>query len=206
MTLANTLSTSYSAPLAHLCVLIKSPQTYIEAYESYQKQSFRNRMYITASSGIQMLSVPVEHLNKQPIRDTKIAYREPWARNHFRTLQTCYNSAPYFMYYCDEIQDALNTNYKYLFDLNQHLLQIICKVIHIQEPQTTSGWINSKKDEIDLRTELQDKKHIPLLTPEYPTLFDNKITNPAILSGFDLVFKLGPEGRDFLNKCELTLI
>ncbi|MEZ5171932.1 MAG: WbqC family protein [Bacteroidia bacterium] len=139
MTLTHKLSTSYSAPLAHLCILLKAPETCIEAHESYQKQSFRNRMYIATSSGIQMLNIPIEHVKGQSIKDTKIAYREPWARNHFRTLQTCYNSAPYFIYYCDEIENALNTNYKYLFDLNQHLLHIICKVIHVKVPETTSG-------------------------------------------------------------------
>ncbi|MEZ5171931.1 MAG: hypothetical protein R2850_00065 [Bacteroidia bacterium] len=65
--------------------------------------------------------------------------------------------------------------------------------------------MDSQKDEIDLRAAIQDKKTIHLISPDYPSLFDVKISNPAILSGFDLVFKLEPESQDFLEQCELTI-
>ena len=81
------LSTAYFPPVSYLSLLARdmtlSPDrvlpshVFLEACENYQKQSYRNRCYILAGDGVQMLQVPVKHslkgevpLSSTSLRDT----------------------------------------------------------------------------------------------------------------------------------------
>ena len=54
------LSTAYFAPVAYYALLFHEPEIMIEANENYNKQSYRNRMFIGTDQGPLALSVNVE--------------------------------------------------------------------------------------------------------------------------------------------------
>ena len=55
------LQTTYFGPIQWYQKLYRYDQTLIEQYDSYQKQTYRNRCVIATANGLQALTVPVEH-------------------------------------------------------------------------------------------------------------------------------------------------
>ena len=53
----------------------------LEACENYQKQSYRNRCYILAGDGVQMLQVPVAHGGKAGGCPADASLRDPVRAN-----------------------------------------------------------------------------------------------------------------------------
>ena len=90
------LSTAYFPPVAWMALAARdftlSPDrvlpsvVQLEACENYQKQSYRNRCYILASDGPQMLQVPVVHGPSPAIRDVMVDYSTPWVIRTQRAL------------------------------------------------------------------------------------------------------------------------
>ena len=97
------LSTAYFPPVSYLALLARemtlSPdrvlpsQVSLEACENYQKQSYRNRCYILAGDGVQMLQVPVVHGDSWLITDVRVDYSTPWVVRTQRALDTAYETA-----------------------------------------------------------------------------------------------------------------
>ena len=55
------LSTTYFGPVQWYQKLYRSDEVQIEQWESFQKQTYRNRCLIATTQGVQALTVPVEH-------------------------------------------------------------------------------------------------------------------------------------------------
>ena len=55
------LQTTYFGPIQWYQKLNRFDRCIIEQYDSYQKQTFRNRCIIATANGPQVLTVPVEH-------------------------------------------------------------------------------------------------------------------------------------------------
>lgn len=72
------LTTAYFPPIAYFSCLKKAEVTYIEQYENFGKQSYRNRCEIMTANGVIALTVPVAKANsKTLIKDLKIVYPTP---------------------------------------------------------------------------------------------------------------------------------
>ena len=93
----------------------------LEACENYQKQSYRNRCYILAGDGLQMLQVPVVHGGSQAIRDIRVDYSTPWILRTERALDTAYETAAYYEYYRDPLFQLLEAQPERLWELNLSL-------------------------------------------------------------------------------------
>ena len=55
------LQTTYFGPVQWYQKLKRFDHCLIEQYDSYQKQTYRNRCIIATTNGLQALTVPVEH-------------------------------------------------------------------------------------------------------------------------------------------------
>ena len=55
------LQTTYFGPVQWYQKLYRYDHCLIEQYDSYQKQTYRNRCVIATANGLQALTVPVEH-------------------------------------------------------------------------------------------------------------------------------------------------
>ena len=128
----------------------------LEACESYQKQSYRNRCYILAADGVQMLQVPVVHGSRgeetlpsaslrDPVRanatgsvsypleikNIRVDYSTPWVVRTQRALDTAYETAAYYEYYRDELFALLDAKAETLWELNLSTIRFLLRNIGI---------------------------------------------------------------------------
>ncbi|NQU86611.1 MAG: WbqC family protein, partial [Mariniphaga sp.] len=127
------LSTAYLPPIEYFSELIAAPDFYIEKHENFIKQTYRSRCIILGANGPIDLVIPVEkgRSKKKPIRDIRIYNNVAWQQNHWRTIFSAYNSSPFFEYYQDDFLSFYKKKWKFLFDLNNTLLETIFEILEI---------------------------------------------------------------------------
>ncbi len=100
------LTTAYLGTVEYFGLMTGADIAYIESFENYKKQSWRNRLRILTANGPINLCIPVVKGNslQQPIREVKIDYRENWQKNHFRAIESAYRRSPYYEFLIDEFR------------------------------------------------------------------------------------------------------
>ena len=128
------LSTAYLPPVSYFTVMAKYGAVSIEAYENFQKQSYRTRARIASSSGTEYISVPIlkGEGHKRPISEIEIDYKRDWVLSHKRALMSCYGSAPFYIYYKDDIFSVLDSRPRFLLDLNPSLTRVLAGLLGIR--------------------------------------------------------------------------
>ena len=143
------LTTAYFPPVSWFFALAQSTRVEIEACESYQKQSYRNRCRIYSAAGPEALVVPVVHARgaKIPIRDVRIDYSEPWVRLHERAMTAAYNHSAFFEYYRDDLFRILEGREAFLFDLNWKLTEKLIEFCGLRiSPVPTADFLPPDSD------------------------------------------------------------
>ena len=194
------LSTACFPPVQYFTKLVNYETVYIEQYENFPKQTYRNRYEISGANGVLPLVVPVTkgRDRKINIRDLKISYDVQWQRNHWRTLFSAYNSSPFFEYYCDDIEPFFLKPYKFLFDFNHEVLTAICSLLEIEASLLcTTGFEEVPAGTINFREAISPKQHRTiddlLFDPKpYTQVFSEKSGFLPNLSILDLLFNEGP--------------
>ena len=156
------LTTAYFPPVSWFFALARSTRVEIEACESYQKQSYRNRCRIYSAAGPEALVVPVVHARgaKIPIREVRIDYSEPWVRLHERAMTAAYNHSAFFEYYRDDLFRILEGREAFLFDLNWKLTEKLIEFCGLRvAPTPTADFLPPDSDPAvtDLRAVIQPK-------------------------------------------------
>ena len=206
------LSTAYFAPVAYYALLFHEPEIMIEANENYNKQSYRNRMFIGTDQGPLALSVNVEkgYAIKCPIREVRLSGHGDWLHQHEIAFMSNYGSTPFYDFYIDDILKILNSE-ETLFEMNEKLRQHICHLIGF-EPNVryTTEYVSPETEGIrDLRNPLRPKKDVSMAVPEFmaePYYQVVGLKHPFMpnLSILDLLFNMGPESilvlRDSITK------
>lgn len=207
------LSTAYFAPVAYYALLFHEQDIVIEAHENYNKQSYRNRMFIGTNQGPLTLSVNVEkgYETKCPIQEVRLSSHGDWLHQHEIALMSNYGSSPFYEYYIDDILEVLRSDEQTLFGLNEKIRERICELIGFSAKVRYSDQYlrNDSENFRDLRNTLHPKKNILESVPEfvanpYYQVFGQKQTFMPNLSVLDLLFNLGPESilvlRDSIRK------
>lgn len=201
------LQTTYFGPIQWYQKLNRYDLCHIEQYDSYQKQTYRNRCLIATANGVQALTVPVEHNDdKTLVKDLRISDHNQWRRIHWNALQSAYSESPFFEYYADDIRPFFENRYDFLIDFNEAIRQKICELIDIcpQVSYTTDYMpANSlQASEIaDFRDIIHAKHPLPDSTFEakpYWQVFQHKHGFQGNLSILDLLFCMGPESIFYL--------
>lgn len=206
------LSTAYFPPAEYFALLARdmtlSPDrvlpsvVHLEACENYQKQSYRNRCYILASDGPQMLQVPVVHVADMSIRNVLVDYSTPWVVRTERALSTAYETSAFFEYYSPELFALLESGEPRLWDLNLKLLKwcaakagINCEIL----PTTEFAAPGSVKD--DFRFSIHPKQPLPAIPvrPWYQVFRQKAGGFTPGLSILDLLFNEGPDSLSFIR-------
>src|SRR5215831_17403762 len=68
----------------------------------YDTRGWRNRNQIKTAQGKHWLTVPVHSRGVRegvPIKQVRVDWSKPWAKNHLKTLTFSYSKAPYFKTY-----------------------------------------------------------------------------------------------------------
>src|SRR5574344_149891 len=206
-------STAYLPPISCLALMATDMggKVYIEACESYQKQSYRNRCRFYAADGVQSLNVPVVHENgtyQLPIREIKIDYSTPWLIRTQRAIVSAYETSAYFDYYKDDLFSIMDSRPQLLFDLDMALTRFFLEKVGIQaDIRITQDFIPSGSNEYgeDLREVIHPKRDNDILKKlqlekPYFQVFAQKYGFISNLSIMDLLFNEGPESILYLKK------
>ena len=129
------LQTTYFGPVQWYQKLKRYDHCVIEQYDSYQKQTYRNRCVIATANGLQALTVPVDHspltIDHVQCKDLRISDHNQWRRVHWNALQSAYSESPFFEYYADDIRPFFEQKYEFLIDFNEAIRQKMCELLDI---------------------------------------------------------------------------
>ena len=197
------LSSAYLPPIEYFSSIINSEKQLIEKHETYKKQTYRNRCRILGPNGILTLTIPINkpNGNHTKINEITISYLENWQQIHWRSIESSYNSSPFFLYYKEELKEIYQKKHKYLFDLNNDFLKLISEFISIEFTiNLTSKFVNNPTNILDLRNIISPKKLSQKIDfIKYSQVFANKFGFTPNLSIIDLLFNIGPEAIDYLT-------
>ena len=172
------ISTTYLGPVQQYCKLFQYPEVHLETAENYLKQTFRNRCTIAAANGPLALSIPIVKPDtlKCPTKDIRISDHGNWRHLHWNALVSAYNMSPFFEYYEEDFAPFYEKKYEFLFDYNEELRQLICRLLDLHPNVIYTG---------------ED----PSFSPKpYYQVFQGKLGLLPIMSIVDLLFNMGPEG------------
>ena len=198
-------STSYLGPIVYYAQLLRFPAFFIEHFENWQKQSYRNRCTIYGANGKLDLIIPIVHkTSRQQIKDMEISYSYNWQKLHWKSLEAVYRSSPYFEFYEDDFRPFYEEKTKYLIDFNASLLALVCDTIQItvQPEKTTSYERETAPGVIDFRNSIHPKQTVADIAkyPEYNQVFMEKEGFIPNLSIVDLLFNEGPGSFGYLQQ------
>jgi hypothetical protein len=190
-------STAYAAPTAYYATLFKCDLKWLEIHEHFIKQTIRSRCEIATANGTLMLSIPIhQRKNNMPISMVCISYKESWQRQHLKSLETAYQSSPFFEFYIDELKQAYRVQPEYLLDWNALIHQLIMKWLKINLPLAPT---------ISYHKEVSDGKDFRLnewpndIVLPYHQVFESKFGYIKNLSVFDLLFNCGNQSLHYLK-------
>ena len=196
------IATSYFPPAAYLSACMKAEVIFVEAFETYTKQTCRNHCRIYGPGGIQTLTVPVRKPNGNHTltKDIRISSEIHWQRTHWRAITAAYNKSPFLLYYQDHLEKFFTRRYDFLLDLNMEILGQIFEILKSEIViKVTREYEKSPDLVVDLRNELVSKHASDKGFPEYTQPFSNKFGFKGNLSCLDLLFNLGPEAGAYLS-------
>jgi hypothetical protein len=170
----------------------------VEVNDRYERQSLRNRYSICGSQGKLDLSIPVTLDDSRMYATAQIAYREAWARTHWRSITACYNNAPYFVYYADAVESLFLSSEVSMQNFNLKALQFFCDVWRMKMPEQTKQW-EASENRMDLRAWVEPKSILNEHCVNYNQVFDDKTGFIPGCSGLDLLFNYGPDAVEILD-------
>ena len=186
------LNTTYFGPVSWYARLARATEpVYIEAHESFQKQTNRSRCRIATSNGVQTLSVPVsmpklpmeagKMIDLRGVRATEISDHANWRHQHWNALVSAYGESPFFEYYADDIRSFFEPHWKLLFDYNLAIIDKMCELIDIHpDIRLTTEYVGMSPCE-------------PVKMSPYYQVFQKRHGFIEDLSILDLLFNEGPQ-------------
>ena len=203
------LSTTYFGPIQWYQKLYRAESVLVEQWESFQKQTYRNRCLIATTQGIQALTVPVErgnatsqvrHLSTMLIKDIRISNHGNWRHLHWNALQSAYGESPFFEYYQDDVRPFFEKRWDFLLDFNEQIRQTLCELIDIQ-PRVAFTEDYQPLADNDYREAISPKHTAPdpdFVPRPYYQVYQQKHGFLENLSILDLLFNMGPESIFYL--------
>lgn len=195
----------YFGPISQFVAMSKAEKIWFENEDNFQKQTYRNRMYIHSANGRLALSIPIRHTGNrtqhQRYREVQIENDFPWQQQHWRSLETCYRTSPFFEFYEDEFQGLYSQKFKYLLDFNYACLQALLEALEwdLEHQKTTAFHKVAPAGIADLRKLVDAKSPKDLDLSPYTQVFEQKNGFLGNLSILDLLFNEGPGTEAYLQ-------
>ncbi len=201
------LCQTYFPNIAYLCVFAQYSNVLIEAHDSYQKQTFRNRTLIYAANGVLPLTIPVHFTQKkrQLYRDVKVVSYENWQSTHLKSLQSAYRTSPFYEHYEDAFVHLFERKIDYLFDFNQHCLEVLLDCLDLNSNiSKTESFVKNPSNADDYRALVHPSKTNSTSFDSYLQVFQPKHGFKQNLSGLDLLFNEGPNALNYLKQQDVS--
>ena len=197
------LSSTYFGPIQWYQKLFRYQRCIVEQHDNFIKQTYRNRCVISATQGVQALSIPVEPApqtsvsGKVAMKDVRISDHGNWRHLHWNALTSAYGESPFFEYYEDDIRPFFEKQYTFLLDFN--MMGAVATFIDpsgIFHSSSANGDVVSDfRDAIRPKRPLEDLEFSP---KPYYQVFSQKHGFLPNLSILDLLFNEGNESVLFL--------
>ncbi len=196
----------------------------------YDKHGWRNRNQIKTAQGKQWLTIPVHSAGVTQgvaIKDVKIDWSKPWARNHLKALTFSYSKAPHFKKYLPLLESFYERHHEYIAEFTIETTIALARELGIhytlfKRSSELSGIKRQKTDRLiqilkqvgathyisglSAKDYIEPEKffnaHISLEYmqydyPEYPQLYPPYDPFVSIL---DLLFMTGPNAGEYFDK------
>jgi hypothetical protein len=202
------LSTAYLGPVSYYAVLLQSDEVLIEQYDSYHKQTYRNRCRILGANGPLDLVIPIVKNSgvKTLVKDCRIDNSTRWQNNHWRSLFSAYNSSPFFEYYAHLLEPFYKNKRDFLIDFNTELMELMVDLLQVRVNYSLTDIFEKGyspccdfRDSISPKSE-SDLPERPVQPIQYTQTFSEKFGFIPDLSVVDLLFNCGPESESILLK------
>lgn len=202
------LSSAYLAPVEYYTKLYAYDKIYVERFDHYMKQTYRNRCVIASASGPLTLTIPTEKSEdlKCLMKDVRISDHGNWRHVHWNAFVAGYKHSPFFDYYADEFHAFFERKYEFLYDFNMELCRWVCEQIDLQPCMMPTDDYDAEPENIeDFRERIHPKKpyaeYDPQFVPQpYYQVFDAQNGFIPNLSIVDLLFNMGPESLIVLRE------
>lgn len=195
------LSTTYFGPVQWYQKLHRAEHVLIEQWESFQKQTYRNRCLIATTQGIQALTVPIERTVKcqlstvNLIKDLRISDHGNWRHQHWVALESSYRQSPFFEYYADDFAPFYEKKWEFLADFNEELMALVASLLDIQKPVArTMAYEAYEANGANGSYGANGANEANEVARPYYQVFASRHGFLPDLSIVDLLFNLGPEG------------
>ena len=191
---------TYFPSISHFVAISKADVVTLEMEDNFQKQTNRNRMYIYSPNGLQMLNIPVKNSNsKQKTKDVQLETAFDWQKQHFKSLESCYRTSPFFEYYEDILLPFFSKKHNFLMDLNIEAMELVFNCLKINPSiQKTIEYFHEVPNHQDFRFLANGKKDNNIYDA-YTQVFENKHGFLNNLSILDLLFNEGRFALDYLK-------
>lgn len=188
---------TYWGSISYYQELCRLQSVCLEIYETYPKQTLRNRTTILTANGILDLSIPVVKPNgsKSVTELVQVDDSQAWRKTHWRTLTAAYASSPYFDHYAKDIEQLLFQDEQNLVRFNVRLIHFL--IAHLALPVELS--LSTK---FDKKVTLHYLKHLEqqqtTVIYSYQQVFQSSNNFIPNLSILDALFNLGPMARNII--------
>ena len=198
------LSTTYFGPIQWYQKLYRAESVQIERWESFQKQTYRNRCVIATTNGPQALTVPIERqFTINCIKDIRISDHGNWRHLHWNALQSAYGESPFFDYYVDDLRPFYEQRFAFLLDFNMQMTAKLCELLDITPNISLSEeYVKDVESGVDdFREVIRPKHPMPdadFIPKPYYQVYAQRHGFIPNLSILDLLFNMGNEALFYL--------
>ncbi len=207
------LHPSYFGPISQWVAIAGADKLVFENEDNYQKQTYRNRMYIYDANGKLTLNIPIRHSSAlglktrghQKYKDVQIENEFDWQTQHWRAFKASYQTSPFFEFYEDDLFPLYHQKFKFLMDFNYKCMEFVADSLQLEwEFEKTDEFILEPKDIINYRELVNAKTNKGLINSNYTQVFDSKAGFLPNLCILDLIFNEGNASLDYLESQKLN--
>ncbi|MBW6480192.1 MAG: WbqC family protein [Bacteroidales bacterium] len=202
------LSSSYFPTLEYFVNFLRYEKVLIDVHETYPKQTWRNRCRILSANGLMDLTIPVEkpNGNRTKTSEVVISSHSSWQKNHWRSIESAYRNAPFYIYYKDLIENLImDRKITSLHLFNHQILNNILEELGVKKTvEFTRSFIHNSEGFTDRRFSISPKAKDRRIGKEmafepYYQVFADKFGFKPNLSILDLLFNSGPDTLKYLQ-------